>query len=66
MTNEEINSVKERIFKGLNMVMDKAEQIGKSKDKYSIEELGQMSDIVKDCSEAICNLTKHKESLELF
>lgn len=47
MTNEEINSVKERIFKGLNMVMDKAEQIGKSKDKYSIEELGQMSDIIK-------------------
>lgn len=58
MTAEEFCVMRDRIFKGVDMVMQKAEVIGREHKSYSIEELGQMSDICKDCSESLENLAK--------
>ena len=58
MTKEELKDMSTRVYKGVDMVMLKAEHIGKTKPSYSIEELGQMSDITKDCAQAICYLSK--------
>jgi hypothetical protein len=58
MTGEEMEMCKERIHKGMRMVMDKAEQIAREETEWSIEELGMMSDITKDMSEAMKNIAK--------
>lgn len=58
MTGEEMEMCKERIHKGMKMVMDKAEQIAREETEWSIEELGMMSDITKDMSEAMKNMAK--------
>lgn len=57
MTEAEVNDCKERIHKGMKMVMDKAEKIGKE-EEFSMEEVGMMADIVKDMSESLKNLAK--------
>ena len=49
---------KERIHKGMRMVMDKAEKIAREETEWSIEELGMMSDITKDMSEVLKNIAK--------
>lgn len=61
MTHEEIMKLKDRIYSGLDMVMERAEKIGKAKTEYSLEELYMMTDIVKDSAEAFKDLAKaHK------
>lgn len=57
MTEAEVNECKMRIHKGMKMVMDKAEKIGKE-DEFTMEEVMMMSDIVKDMSESLKNLAK--------
>lgn len=58
MTGEEMEMCKERIHKGMRMVMDKAEKIAREETEWSIEELGMMSDITKDMSEVLKNIAK--------
>ena len=58
MTDEEMEMCKERIHKGMRMVMDKAEKIAREEAEWSIEELGMMSDITKDMSEVLKNMAK--------
>lgn len=58
MNKEELKDMSTRVYRGVDMVMSKAEHIGKTKSTYSIDELGQMSDITKDCAQALCYLTK--------
>lgn len=61
MTADEMMKMKERIFRGLDMVMEKAEKIGKEKPEYTLDELYKMTDIVKDSAEAFKDLAKaHK------
>ena len=40
------------------MVVEKAEKVGKEKKEYSLEDLGKISDVVKDCAEAMKDLAK--------
>lgn len=42
----------------MDMILDKAEQIGRSEEKWSLEEVMYMSDITKDMSETLKNLAK--------
>ena len=58
MTHDEFCSMKERVFKGIDMVMQKAEHIGREHKLYSIDELCKMSDICKDCAEGLKDLAK--------
>ena len=62
MTHDEIDKMKERIYDGLDMVMDKAEKIGKEKSGgYTIDELYKMADILKDSAKTLKDLAKaHK------
>lgn len=58
MTNDEFEACKERIHKGMQMVLEKAEHIGRTETMWSMEELGEMSDITKDMSEVLKNIAK--------
>lgn len=58
MTNDEMEVCKEKIHKGMLMVLEKAEHIGRTETMWSLEELGEMSDITKDMSEVLKNLAK--------
>lgn len=58
MTNEEMKKIHERIYKGLDMISEKAEMIGRAKSEWSLCELGDMADIQKDISESFKNLIK--------
>lgn len=58
MTNEEIKKIHERIYKGLDMISEKAEMIGRAKSEWSLNELGEIADIQKDISESFKNLIK--------
>lgn len=58
MTNEDIEICKDKIHKGMQMVLEKAEHIGKTETMWSIEELGMMSDVTKDMSEVLKNIAK--------
>lgn len=58
MTNEEVKKIHERIYKGLDMISEKAEMIGRAKSEWSLNELGEMADIEKDISESFKNLIK--------
>ena len=40
------------------MILDKAEQIARSEEKWSLEEVMYMADITKDMSETLKNLAK--------
>jgi hypothetical protein len=50
--------MKDRIWSGLDMVMEKAEKIGRAKTEWSIMELGEMADIEKDMAKALKCLVK--------
>lgn len=58
MTQEDMNKHKERICDGLEMYLEKLEKIGKEKKEWSLRELGEVSDIVKDMAEAYKDLAK--------
>lgn len=55
MTPEEMT---ETLKKGFQMVVEHAQALGQSKDKWSAEELMMMSDLVKDMSEVHKNIAK--------
>ena len=46
------------------MVLNKAEQIGREYDKWSLDEVMMMSDITKDMSEALKNIAKTNYLME--
>lgn len=58
MTNEDIEMCKEKIHKGMQMVLEKAEHIGRTETMWSMDELSAMSDITKDMSESLKNIAK--------
>lgn len=58
MTSEEVKKIHERIYKGLDVISEKAEMIGRAKSEWSLNELGEMADIQKDISESFKNLIK--------
>lgn len=58
MNSEELKKMKDRVWAGLDMVMDKAEKIGRSKTEWSIMELGEMADIEKDAAKTLKCLVK--------
>lgn len=58
MTNEDFEECKEKIHKGMRMVLEKAEYIGRTETMWSMDELGEMSDITKDMSEVLKNMAK--------
>lgn len=60
---EETEDMKMRIHKGLNMVMDKAEKIGREKMMWSLVDLSEMADVMKDCAKAYSCLEKHHEEV---
>lgn len=49
---------KKRICAGISMVLEKSEKIGREKREWSLEEVGEMSDIVKDMTEALKDIAK--------
>ena len=58
MNSEELHKMKDRIWSGLDMVMEKAEKSGRAKTEWSIMELGEMADIEKDMAKALKCLVK--------
>ena len=58
MTSDEVQKTHERLYKGLDMISEKAEMIGRAKSEWSLNELGEMADIQKDISESFKNLIK--------
>lgn len=58
MTYAEFCEIKNRIYRGLTMVVEKGEIIGREKKEYSLQELGEMSDIVKDSAESLKDIAK--------
>lgn len=60
MTNDEIESMKSRVYNGLNMISEKAEEIGRAEDKWSLDELYKMADIEKDIAKTFkCLIETH-------
>lgn len=58
MTAEEIKELSHRIHKGLEMVSEKAEKIGREKSEWSLCELGEIADIEKDMAKTLKYLIK--------
>ena len=50
--------LKEWICQGMEMVLEKSEEISRDKRDWSMDELGKASDIVKDMAEAYKDLIK--------
>lgn len=53
MDGEKYKHIHERLMSGIDMVSEKAEKICESESELSLCELGQVADIVKDCSKAL-------------
>jgi hypothetical protein len=53
-----MEQLKNRICVGIEMILEKSEKISREKKEWSLEELYKASDIVKDMSEALKNLSK--------
>ena len=58
MTADEIKELMHRIHRGLDMVTEKAEKIGREKTEWSLCELGDMADIEKDMAKTLKYLVK--------
>lgn len=50
--------IKEWICQGMEMVLEKAEEVSRAKREWSMEEVGEAADIIKDLAEAYKNLVK--------
>ena len=53
--------LKEYICQGMEMVLEKAEEISRDKRDWSMDELGKAADIVKDMAEAYKDLSKSQQ-----
>ena len=58
MTSEELDKMSKRIYNGLDMISEKAEQIGRAKTGWTLCELGEMADIEKDIAKSFKCLVK--------
>ena len=58
MTNEQFETMKARIWSGLDMISEKAQKIGQEENAWSLDELGKMADITKDLAKAFKCLVK--------
>jgi hypothetical protein len=52
------NEYADRICRGMDMILEKVEQIGREETAWSLDELNIMADITKDMSEVLKNLSK--------
>lgn len=55
---DKIDSLHCRIVSGCDMLLQEIEDYGRSKKSFSLDEAMKMSDIVKDCSDALKNISK--------
>lgn len=62
--SEEMETSLKKIQNGIDMVLNKAEQIGREYDKLWLDEVMMMSDITKDMSEALKNIAKTNYLME--
>lgn len=53
-----MKQLKDRVCAGVQMVLDKAEKVGREKKDWTIDELYKMSDIMKDSAESLKDLAK--------
>lgn len=58
MTNEERKNLYDRMHSGARMMIEKIEKISREKESWSMMELYQIADIMKDMSELEKNLAK--------
>ena len=58
MIEEELKQMTHHIYKGLDMIREKAEKIGKEKSEWSLYELGEIADIEKDMAKTLKYLVK--------
>lgn len=71
MTHEEIHEIEEHYHTTTKGIMNKVTEICKTKKSWSLVELGEIADIVKDLSEVHKNIAKvyhlmSEKSLETF
>lgn len=61
MHNEEFVKICDELYSSSEILLDKINSIYKSKSTWTIDELGKITDMVKDISECYKNLAKvHK------
>jgi hypothetical protein len=58
MTAEEKQELCNRLTSGMLMITEKLTEIGKAKSGWTLDEMGKVSDIIKDVSETHKNLAK--------
>lgn len=58
MTNEERKNMYERFHSGVKMYLDRIEKISREKATWTMTELGDIADIMKDMSEVEKNIAK--------
>lgn len=56
-----MEQLKTWICQGMEMVLEKSEEICRDKHDWSLEELGKASDIIKDMAEAYKDLAKSQQ-----
>lgn len=50
MSREELKKMQEDLHKGVRMFLDKLEKVGREKTDWTLCEMGQVADIMKDLS----------------
>ena len=53
-----MKQLKDRVCSSIEMILEKAEKIGREKKEWTIDEVYKASDIVKDMAEALKDLSK--------
>lgn len=53
-----MKQLKDRVCASIEMILDKAEKIGREKKEWTIDEVYKASDIVKDMAESLKDLAK--------
>lgn len=53
-----MKQLKDRVCASIDMVIEKAEKIGREKKEWTIDEVYKMSDVVKDMAESLKDLSK--------
>lgn len=53
-----MEELKKRICAGITTVLEKSEKISREKREWSLEEVGEMSDVYKDMAQAYKDLAK--------
>lgn len=53
-----MKAIKDRICASIEMILEKAEKIGREKKEWSLDEVYKASDIVKDMADSLKDLAK--------